>query len=77
LDDINSKVLSSLVQSDGFKELTLENIRIIVASNKVGVREEDIFESLISWSERECQRRDLDILPENQYEVLIYKLNSV
>lgn len=61
---------TEVLKSDGFKELTLENIRTIVASNKVGVREEDIFESLISWSERECQRRDLDILPENQYEVL-------
>ena len=61
---------TEVLKSDGFKELTLENIRTIVASNKVGVREEDLFESLISWSERECQRRDLDILPENQYEVL-------
>lgn len=59
-----------VLKSDGFKELTLENVRTIVASNKFGVREEDIFDSLISWSERECQRRDLDILPENQYKVL-------
>lgn len=61
---------TEVLKSDGFKELTLENVKTIVASNEVGVREEDIFDSLISWSERECQRRDLDILPENQYKVL-------
>ncbi|XP_052072469.1 BTB/POZ domain-containing protein 2-like [Mytilus californianus] len=59
-----------VLKSDGFKELSPEHIKSIISNNRLGVREEDIFDAVILWSERECQRQEIDILPENQWKVL-------
>lgn len=59
-----------VLQSDGFKELSPEYIKLIISDNRLGVREENIFDAIILWSGRECQRQGIDILLENQWKVL-------
>lgn len=61
---------AEVLKSDGFKELTVDHVKTIISSNRLSVPEEEIFEAVLSWSERECQRQNIDILPENQYLVL-------
>ncbi|XP_076089793.1 BTB/POZ domain-containing protein 6-A-like [Mytilus galloprovincialis] len=59
-----------VLKSDGFKELSPEYIKLIISDNRLGVREENIFDAVILWSERECQRQQIDIQLENQWKVL-------
>lgn len=59
-----------VLESDGFKELSQEYIKLIISDNRLGVREENIFDAVVLWSERECQRQGIDILLENQWKVL-------
>lgn len=59
-----------VLKSDGFKEFSPDNIKLIISDNRLGVREENIFDAVILWSERECQRQGIDILLENQWKVL-------
>ncbi|XP_063449004.1 uncharacterized protein LOC134728350 [Mytilus trossulus] len=59
-----------VLKSDGFKELSPDNIKLIISDNRLGAREENIFDAVVLWSERECQRQGIDILPENQWKVL-------
>ncbi|CAC5397087.1 BTBD3_6 [Mytilus coruscus] len=59
-----------VLESDGFKELSPEYIKLIISDNRLGVREENIFDAVILWSAQQCQRQGIDILPENQWKVL-------
>lgn len=66
-----------VLKSEGFKQLPVENLKQIISSNKLSVKEEDIFDAVITWSEQECIRKGIDVLPENQGKLLGDVLNFI
>lgn len=65
------------IQSASFTDLSASLIEEILNANKLNLPPERIFEALVMWSEKECQRQNLPVIGDNQRKVLGNLLNSV
>ena len=64
------KNTSEALSSDGFVDIDLDTLCVVLGRDSLGIRESKLFSAVTKWAEHACIRQDLDITPENQRTVL-------
>eukprot|EP00079_Xenopus_tropicalis_P038020 XP_017951791.1 PREDICTED: BTB/POZ domain-containing protein 6 isoform X1 [Xenopus tropicalis] len=58
------------LKSEGFCEIDLQTLEIIVTRETLNTKEDVVFEAVLNWAEAECKRQGLSITPVNKRNVL-------
>ncbi|XP_076622886.1 BTB/POZ domain-containing protein 1 [Colletes latitarsis] len=69
LDTID-RFTSEALNADGFTDIDIDTLKIVLERNTLRVREFKIFQAVLRWSEAECSRHQLPVTPKNQRLVL-------
>lgn len=69
--------LRHLLVSNAFLELDQKSLCEILQHDSLQIREVDLFKAVVRWSEAECNRRSIQITPENQRLVIGQALNFI
>ena len=76
-DKLKQKCLSyikrhaeAVLKSEAFARITHRTLLQLVECEKLSTSELAIFQACLTWSQTECVRKDLEITPENQRQVL-------
>lgn len=64
------KNTSEALSSDGFTEIDLETLCLVLSRDSLGIRESKLFSAVTKWAEHACVREGLGITPANQRIVL-------
>lgn len=55
-----------VIETDGFLELHQHLLTTLIGDDKFNVKEEEIFEVLVKWAVKECQRQNINVNLQNQ-----------
>lgn len=58
------------LKSEGFCEIDLPTLEIIVTRETLNTKEDVVFEAVVNWAEAECKRQGLSVTPTNKRNVL-------
>uniref|UniRef100_A0A8C9G1B4 BTB domain-containing protein n=1 Tax=Pavo cristatus TaxID=9049 RepID=A0A8C9G1B4_PAVCR len=58
------------LKSEGFCEIDLQTLEIIVTREALNTKEVVVFEAVLNWAEAECKRQGLPVTPRNKRNVL-------
>ncbi|KAM4014262.1 BTB/POZ domain-containing protein 6 isoform 1-T1 [Anomaloglossus baeobatrachus] len=58
------------LKSEGFCEIDLPTLEIIVTRETLNTKEDVVFEAVLNWAEAECKRQGLPVTPTNKRNVL-------
>ncbi len=45
------------LKSDGFRNLKLETLKMIISRDTLNIKEEDVWLASLEWAEKECKRQ--------------------
>ncbi|XP_033230068.1 BTB/POZ domain-containing protein 1-like [Belonocnema kinseyi] len=76
LDTID-KSTNDALNADGFTDIDIETLIVVLERDTLRVRESKIFQAVVRWSEAECVRQQLPVTPDNQRSVLGRALSLV
>ena len=57
------------VGAEGFCDVDLETLCVVLERDSLGIREAKLFSAVAKWSEAECNRRNIPLIPENRRQV--------
>ena len=60
------KNTSEALSSDGFTDIDLETLCLVLGRDSLGIRESKLFSAVTKWAEHACVREGFEITPENQ-----------
>ncbi|CAB0001357.1 unnamed protein product [Nesidiocoris tenuis] len=69
LDKID-KDTSEAISADGFTDVDLETLSVVLARDTLHIRESKLYYAIIRWCEAKCHRKQLAPTPENMRQVL-------
>lgn len=75
--DIIDKSTNDALNADGFTDIDIETLIVVLERDTLRVRESKIFQAVGRWSEAECVRQQLPVTPDNQRSVLGRALSLV
>lgn len=58
------------VSAEGFCDVDMETLCVVLERDSLGIREAKLFTAVAKWSEAECNRRNIPLIPENKRQVL-------
>jgi len=58
------------VSAEGFCDVDMETLCVVLERDSLGIREAKLFAAVAKWSEAECNRRNIPLIPENKRQVL-------
>nr|XP_054506302.1 MAP kinase-interacting serine/threonine-protein kinase 2-like isoform X8 [Agelaius phoeniceus] len=64
------KNTSDALNAEGFTDIDLDTLVAVLERDTLGIREVRLFNAVVRWSEAECQRQQLQVIPENKRKVL-------
>ncbi|XP_068518017.1 BTB/POZ domain-containing protein 2 [Anas acuta] len=64
------KNTSDAINAEGFTDIDLDTLVAVLERDTLGIREVRLFNAVVRWSEAECQRQQLQVIPENKRKVL-------
>ncbi|KFV62346.1 BTB/POZ domain-containing protein 2, partial [Dryobates pubescens] len=64
------KNTSDAINAEGFTDIDLDTLVAVLERDTLGIREVRLFNAVVRWSEAECQRQQLQVVPENKRKVL-------
>ncbi|XP_015742223.1 BTB/POZ domain-containing protein 2 [Coturnix japonica] len=64
------KNTSDAINAEGFTDIDLDTLVAVLERDTLGIREVRLFGAVVRWSEAECQRQQLQVVPENKRKVL-------
>lgn len=64
------KNTSEALSSDGFTDIDLETLCLVLGRDSLGIRESKLFSAVTKWAEHACVKEDMEITPANQRNVL-------
>ncbi|XP_067928342.1 BTB/POZ domain-containing protein 1-like [Watersipora subatra] len=64
------KCTTEAFSSDGFVDIDLETLCVVLERDSLGIRESKLFSAVTKWAEHACLKQDLEISAENQRTVL-------
>ncbi|NXP47543.1 BTBD2 protein, partial [Heliornis fulica] len=64
------KNTSDAITAEGFTDIDLDTLVAVLERDTLGIREVRLFNAVVRWSEAECQRQQLQVIPENKRKVL-------
>lgn len=64
------KTTSEALVADGFTDIDLETLCIVLERDTLGIKECKLFAAIARWAEAECGRQGIPVTPENQRQVL-------
>lgn len=64
--DLIFKHPQQVIETDGFLQLHQHHLRTLIEDDKFNVKEEVIFEVLVKWAVKECQRQNINVNLQNQ-----------
>ncbi|KAF7396729.1 hypothetical protein HZH66_007591 [Vespula vulgaris] len=76
LDTID-RFTTEALNADGFVDIDIDTLMVVLERDTLRVRESKIFQAVLRWSEAECVRQQLPVVPENQRLVLGNALSLV
>lgn len=76
LDTID-RFTTEALNADGFVDIDIDTLMVVLERDTLRVRESKIFQAVLRWSEAECIRQQLPVIPENQRLVLGNALSLV
>ncbi|XP_020295866.1 BTB/POZ domain-containing protein 1-like [Pseudomyrmex gracilis] len=76
LDTID-RITTEALSADGFTDIDIDTLMIVLERDTLHVRESKLFQAVVRWSEAECTRRQLTVIPKNQRMVLGNALSLV
>eukprot|EP00823_Brevimastigomonas_motovehiculus_P003313 TRINITY_DN1_c0_g1_i4.p1 TRINITY_DN1_c0_g1~~TRINITY_DN1_c0_g1_i4.p1 ORF type:complete len:545 (-),score=172.28 TRINITY_DN1_c0_g1_i4:219-1778(-) len=68
---------ADVVESKAFLDLSVESIKTILKSNKLGINEADLFAALENWAAAECKRQNLKVTGPNKRTVMGDAINYI
>ena len=68
--DAIDKSTSEALSSDGFVDVDLDTLCVVLGRDSLGIRESKLFSAVTKWAEHACIKQDLEITSENQRAVL-------
>ncbi|XP_043495640.1 BTB/POZ domain-containing protein 1-like isoform X1 [Polistes fuscatus] len=76
LDTID-RFTTEALNADGFVDIDIDTLMVVLERDTLRVRESKIFQAVLRWSEAECIRQQLPVVPKNQRLVLGNALSLV
>ncbi|XP_028569236.2 BTB/POZ domain-containing protein 2 isoform X4 [Podarcis muralis] len=64
------KNTSDAINAEGFTDIDLDTLVAVLERDTLGIREVRLFNAVVRWSEAECQRQQLQVVPENKRKTL-------
>ncbi|XP_026941446.1 BTB/POZ domain-containing protein 2 [Sagmatias obliquidens] len=64
------KNTADAITAEGFTDIDLDTLVAVLERDTLGIREVRLFNAVVRWSEAECQRQQLQVMPENKRKVL-------
>ncbi|XP_074019777.1 BTB/POZ domain-containing protein 2 [Numenius arquata] len=64
------KNTSDAINAEGFTDIDLDTLVAVLERDTLGIREVRLFNAVVRWSDAECQRQQLQVIPENKRKVL-------
>ena len=64
------KNTNEALQAEGFTDIDLETLCVVLERDTLGVRECKLFRAMCRWSEAECMRKNVPSTPDNQRAVV-------
>ncbi|XP_077187887.1 BTB/POZ domain-containing protein 2 isoform X2 [Paroedura picta] len=64
------KNTSDAINAEGFTDIDLDTLVAVLERDTLGIREVRLFNAVVRWSEAECQRQQLQVIPENKRKAL-------
>ncbi|XP_062816500.1 BTB/POZ domain-containing protein 2 isoform X2 [Anolis carolinensis] len=64
------KNTSDAINAEGFTDIDLETLVAVLERDTLGIREVRLFNAAVRWSAAECQRQQLQVVPENKRQAL-------
>ncbi|XP_051495771.1 BTB/POZ domain-containing protein 2 isoform X2 [Apus apus] len=64
------KNTSDAINAEGFTDIDLDTLVAVLERDTLGIREVRLFNAVVRWAEAECQRQQLQVIPENKRKVL-------
>ncbi|XP_070602952.1 BTB/POZ domain-containing protein 2 [Erythrolamprus reginae] len=64
------KNTSDAINAEGFTDIDLDTLVAVLERDNLGIREVRLFNAVVRWSEAECQRQQLQLIPENKRKAL-------
>ncbi len=60
------------LQSDGFKNLKLETLKMIISRETLNIKESDVWLASLEWAEKECTRQGKQVNMQNTCDMFTY-----
>ena len=57
------------MSAEGFCDVDMETLCVVLERDSLGIREAKLFTAVAKWSEAECNRRNIPLIPENKRQV--------
>ncbi|XP_007431431.1 BTB/POZ domain-containing protein 2 [Python bivittatus] len=64
------KNTSDAINAEGFTDIDLDTLVAVLERDSLGIREVRLFNAVVRWAEAECQRQQLQVIPENKRKAL-------
>ncbi|KAJ7308216.1 hypothetical protein JRQ81_008736 [Phrynocephalus forsythii] len=64
------KNTSDAINAEGFTDIDLDTLVAVLERDTLGIREVRLFNAVVRWSEAECHRQQLQVVPENKRKAL-------
>lgn len=71
------KNTSDAINAEGFTDIDLDTLVAVLERDTLGIREVRLFNAVVRWSEAECQRQQLQVIPENKRKALGQALSLI
>ncbi len=65
------------LQSDGFKNLKLETLKMIISRDTLNIKESDVWLASLEWAEKECTRQGKQVNIQNTECIILHFEYSV
>lgn len=66
IDTMIKKEIAFLVETENFMEINLKTLLILLSLNELDITENDLFNAVARWIDREVQRKNLPLTKENR-----------